>query len=262
MRNREEHEERYRAPTPMHEGADPGDRKTGHIVVADDDQSITRLLTTCFEANSIPSSAVFNRYELNRYLSTAHPSLIILDSELDSNHGLNLIREIRSYLDVPIIIMSAVRIDEIDRVVGLELGADDYIAKPFSVRELLARARAILRRREVGRVGREQERGGYRFGGWRLERSSRRLVDPRGSSVPLSNNEHALLTAFLEAPRRPLARARLLQATRIHQDIYDRSVDVQVLRLRRKLEIDPQAPRIILTERGVGYVFALPVETY
>jgi DNA-binding response OmpR family regulator len=106
------------------------------------------------------------------------------------------------------------------------------------------------------------ERGGYRFGGWRLERGSRRLVTPDETQVPLSKSEYALLIAFLIAPQRPLSREHLLQATRVHQDIFDRSIDVQVLRLRRKLEIGPSAPCVIQTERGVGYVFALPVERF
>ena len=116
----------------------------------------------------------------------------------------------------------------------------------------------------MGRAARahDPERGGYRFDGWQLERRGRRLVDPNANPVALSKGEYTLLLAFLEAPQRPLSREHLLQATRIHEDIFDRSIDVQVLRLRRKLEIDPSAPRVIRTERGVGYVFALPVEAF
>jgi DNA-binding response OmpR family regulator len=146
--------------------------------------------------------------------------------------------------------------------VGLELGADDYVTKPFGLRELLARVRAILRRHELGRVARarEPQRGGFKFGDWILERSSRRLVTEGGESIALTKGEYALLLAFLETPQRPLTREQLLQATRVHEDIFDRSIDVQVLRLRRKLETQTNAPRIIRTERGVGYVFMLPVE--
>ncbi len=160
--------------------------------------------------------------------------------------------------------MTGHRRDEIDRVVGLELGADDYVTKPFSLRELLARIRAVLRRQELGRAGsaRDPERGGYRFAGWRLERRARRLLDPGANPVVLTKGEYALLVAFLEAPGRPLTREHLLQATRIHEDIFDRSIDVQVLRLRRKLEQDPSAPSVIQTARGVGYVFAIPVEPF
>ena len=160
------------------------------------------------------------------------------------------------------IIATGHRRDEIDRVVGLELGADDYITKPFGLRELLARIRAVLRRRAAGEavVQRDPERGRIGFGGWQLDRRNRRLTDPNGIPVALTKGEYALLIAFLDAPQRPLSREHILQATRVHEDVFDRSIDVQVLRLRRKLETDPNAPRVILTERGVGYVFALPVE--
>jgi DNA-binding response OmpR family regulator len=165
---------------------------------------------------------------------------------------------------VPVIITTGHRRDEIDRVVGLELGADDYVTKPFGVRELLARIRAVLRRRETGRIAaqREAEQGRYRFGDWQLDRRARRLMNAHGDPVTLTKGEYGLLVAFLDAPQRPLTREHLLQATRIHEDVYDRSIDVQILRLRRKLEIDPSAPRIIQTERGVGYVFTLPVEQF
>jgi DNA-binding response OmpR family regulator len=154
--------------------------------------------------------------------------------------------------------------DEVDRIVGLELGADDYILKPFSLRELLARIRAVLRRHEMGRAARarDPDRGGYRFSCWRLDRRARTLLDANEAPVPLSKGEYALLLAFLEAPQRPLSREQLLRATRIHEDIFDRSIDVQVSRLRRKLEPATNAARVIRTERGVGYVFALPVEPF
>src|SRR5262249_5647992 len=147
---------------------------------------------------------------------------------------------------------------------GLELGADDYIIKPFNPRELLARVRAVLRRQEIGRAGqqRDPERGGYTFEGWRLDRRLRRLTDPKGAAVPLTKGEYALLVAFLKAPQRPLSREQLLQATRIHEDVFDRSIDVQVLRLRRKIEVDASAPRMISTERGVGYTFVPIVAPY
>jgi two-component system, OmpR family, response regulator len=181
---------------------------------------------------------------------------------MDQPNGLDRLRSIRSKSDIPIIITSH-RADEIDPIVSLELGADDYIVRP-SPRELLARARAILRRRQPPRAAqiRDQERGGYRFNGWRLERYSRSLVDPNGALVSLSKGEYALLLAFLEAAERPLTREHLLHATRVHEDIFDRSIDVQVLRLRRKLEIDPKAPRMIQRERGIGYVFAPSVERF
>jgi two-component system OmpR family response regulator len=236
----------------------------GHIIVVDDDPALRQMVTRYLEDHHVPARSVSNRAELNRHFEGGHPSLIILDLRLGQDDGLDLLREIRSHSNVPVIITTGHRPDEIDRIVGLELGADDYIIKPFSLRELLARVRAVLRRQEMGRVARslDPERGGYRFGGWQLERRGRRLIDPNGAPVALTKGEYALLLAFLDAPQRPLSREHLLQATRIHEDIFDRSIDVQVLRLRRKLEIDSSAPRVIQTERGVGYVFALPVDPF
>src|ERR1700738_3059684 len=236
----------------------------GHIVVVDDDPSLRQMVIKFLEDNNIPTKAASSRTEFSRLFAGPPPSLIILDLRLGQDDGLDLLREIRSHSDVPVIITTGHRPDEIDRIVGLELGADDYIVKPFSLRELLARVRAVLRRQEMGRVARAQdpERGGYRFDGWLLERRGRRLVDPNAVPVSLSKGEYALLLAFLEAPQRVLKREHLLQATRVHEDIFDKRIDVQVLRLRRKLETDPSAPRVIQTERGVGYVFALPVEPF
>ena len=237
---------------------------SGHIVVIDDDPTLREMVIKYLDDNDVPTRSASSRAEFNRLFAGVLPSLIILDLRLGQDDGLDLLREIRSQSDVPIIITTGHRPDEIDRIVGLELGADDYIIKPFSLRELLARVRAILRRQEMGRVARarDPERGGYRFDGWRLERRGRRLLDPNAMSVTLTKGEYALLLAFLEAPQRPLSREHLLQATRIHEDIFDRSIDVQVLRLRRKLETDPSKPRVIRTERGLGYVFALAVEPY
>jgi DNA-binding response OmpR family regulator len=214
------------------------------------------------EEQNIRAISASNREEMLRHFSTREPSLVLLDLRLDKEDGLDLLREIRSRYDVPVIIMTGHRRDEVDRVVGLELGADDYVTKPFGLRELLARVRAVLRRHEAGRAVSDeaQSRGGYRFEGWHVDLRARRLINREGEQVPLTKGEYALLVAFLAAPGRPLTREHLLQATRVHEDVFDRSIDVQVLRLRRKLEIDPSAPRAIQTERGVGYYFALPVE--
>jgi two-component system OmpR family response regulator len=237
--------------------------KTCHVVIADDDPVMRETVARYFEEHSMPVSAVSNRAGLSRHLAVKNPCLILLDVRLGLEDGLDVVREIRAYSDVPII-MTGHRLDETDRVVGLEIGADDCIVKPFGLRELLARVRAVMRRQEMGRIARtrDPERGGYRFGGWQLGRRGRRLADPNGAQVSLSKGEYALLLAFLEAPQRPLTREQFMQATRVHEDIFDRSIDVQVLRLRRRLEADPSAPSMMLTERGVGYTFALTVESY
>jgi two-component system OmpR family response regulator len=232
------------------------------ILLVDDDLAIRRMVADYLEGHNMRVASASQRDEMARHFAAGDPSLVILDLRLGDEDGLDLLREIRSHSDVPVIITTGHRRDEIDRVVGLELGADDYMTKPFGLRELLARIRAVLRRREAGRVAshREPERGRYRFGGWQLDRRTRRLTNANGTPVALTKGEYALLTAFLDAPQRPLSREHLLQATRVHEDVFDRSIDVQVLRLRRKLETDANSPRIIQTERGVGYVFALPVE--
>jgi len=153
--------------------------------------------------------------------------------------------------------------EEADRVMGLELGADDYLTKPFSTRELLARIRTILRRRHAEvRQGKPEGIRAYRFDGWELNLNMRRLTARDGRVVPLSNGEFSLLVVLLGAPSRILSRDQLLDLSRLHNDeVFNRSVDVQIMRLRRKIEIDPAQPRYIKTERGAGYVFGVPVET-
>ena len=234
------------------------------ILVVEDDPALRRMILDYFAENNIRTLIAPGRQEMVRQLAADEVSLVILDLRLGDEDGLDLLREIRSGSDLPVIVITGHRRDEIDRVVGLELGADDYITKPFSLRELLARVRAVLRRFDVGRATppRDADRGGYAFSGWRLSRKARRLTDPDGVTVSLTKGEYSLLVAFLDAPQRPLSREHLLQVTRVHEDIFDRSIDVQILRLRRKLERDPSAPRVIKTERGVGYVFALPVERF
>jgi DNA-binding response OmpR family regulator len=155
------------------------------------------------------------------------------------------------------------RSEEADRVMGLELGADDYLTKPFSPRELLARIRTVLRRRRTEvRQGRPDGIRAYRFDGWELNLNTRRLVAADGHEAPLSNGEFSLLVVMLGAPQRILTRDQLLDLSRLHNDeVFNRSVDVQIMRLRRKIEKDPAQPRYIRTERGTGYLFGVPVET-
>jgi two-component system, OmpR family, response regulator len=221
------------------------------------------MVVNYLEENNIRTLVAEGRADMARELRDADVNLVILDLRLGQEDGLDLLRDVRSNSDVPVIIVTGHRRDDIDRVVGLELGADDYLTKPFNLRELLARVRAVLRRFDSGRPpppGRDRDRSRFRFSGWQLDQKTRRLTGPDGAPVALTKGEYALLVAFLEAPQRPLSREHLLQATRVHEDVFDRSIDVQILRLRRKLERDPSAPGVIQTERGVGYVFAVPVE--
>jgi DNA-binding response OmpR family regulator len=233
------------------------------ILVVDDDTELRRMLANYLEQQNLRVLSAGGRSEMSRQFAAREPNLVLLDLKLDKEDGLDLLREIRSSSDVPVIIMTGHRRDEIDRVVGLELGADDYVTKPFGLRELLARVRAVLRRQDAGARStpeREAASGGFKFENWHLDLRTRRLLKPDGVHVPLTKGEYALLVAFVSAPGRPLTREYLLQATRVHEDAFDRSIDVQVLRLRRKLEVDPSAPRAIQTERGVGYRFSLPVQ--
>jgi two-component system OmpR family response regulator len=248
----------------MHNKADmnsSADRNL-RILVIDDDPGMSRTIVRYFADQNINAIAAPGRQAANRLLAQSEPSLVILDMNRGHENGLDLLREIRSRSDVPLILTAAHGKDEADRVIGLELGADDYLVMPFGLRELLARARAVLRRQQFGRLVQQRERGTkiYRFGQWRLDCGLRRLINPDGDLVPITKNEYSLLLAFLETPGRPLSREQLLQATRVHEDVFDRTIDVQVLRLRRKLESDRRAPRVIRTERGVGYRFALSVD--
>jgi two-component system OmpR family response regulator len=235
-----------------------------NVLLVEDDPAFQRLILYYFTENNIRTLLASGRQDMARQLESGGADLIILDLRLGQEDGLDLLREIRSDSELPVIIITGHRRDEIDRVVGLELGADDYLTKPFHLRELLARVRAVMRRFAAGQAAPTHETGRrrYRFSGWQLDSKTRRLSDPSGTPVALTKGEYALLVAFLEAAQRPLSREHLLQATRVHEDVFDRSIDVQILRLRRKLERDPSAPQVIQTERGVGYVFAVPVERF
>jgi len=160
-------------------------------------------------------------------------------------------------------IVTGQRCEEIDRIVGLELGADDYIIKPFGMAELHAHARAVLRRSEsaMSRTARPDKRTRYLFAGWELSLKTRRLTSPAGEMVPLTAGELNLLTVFLRSPQHVLSREQILAASRMHdEEVFDRSIDIQILRLRRKLELNPSEPTLIKTERGLGYVFAARVD--
>ncbi|MBR1159672.1 response regulator [Bradyrhizobium elkanii] len=237
-------------------------RQAPTCLVVEDDMTMRNFVTSYLEDHDIRTISASRREEVPGILARNQPDLVVLDLRLGQEDGLDLLREIRAQSDIPVIITTGHRRDEIDRVVGLELGADDYITKPFGLRELLARIKAILRRREAApaTTQRDADKGRWCFGGWQIDRRLRRLTNPSGQPVALTNGEYALLIAFLESPQSPLSREYLLQATRVHEDVFDRSIDVQVLRLRRKLESDPGAPSIIRTERGVGYIFMLRVE--
>ncbi len=237
-----------------------------HILVVDDDPALRELLTEYLGENDCRVSAVADGAGMKAALRDQVIDLVLLDLRLAGEDGMRLARELRESSNVPLIIMTG-KHDEADRVMGLELAADDYVTKPFSNREMLARIRAVMRRyaapaeTSASTAARSSERRAYRFEGWELNLLARRLTSPDGRRVELSNGEFNLLQALCEAPQRVLSRDRLLELSRLHgAEVYDRSIDVQILRLRRKIEVDASAPKMIRTERGAGYVFDAQVQ--
>jgi two-component system, OmpR family, response regulator len=172
--------------------------RTDHILVVDDDPMLLQLLANFLDEHKFSVRAAAGHHEFVRHIRESEPSLVVLDVNLGRHDGLEILRDLRLTSDVPVILISGHRPSEIDRIWGLELGADDYVVKPFSLRELLARIRAILGRQEMGRASRAREtkRGGYRIGGWRVERRGRVLIDPLGIIVRLTRGEFTLLVAF------------------------------------------------------------------
>ena len=238
-------------------------REPVHVLAIDDDPSVRQLIGDYLADNDIEVTAVASGKEIAAVMARHTIDLVLLDLKLPGEDGMQIARTLRAESDVPIIILTG-RKDEADRVMGLELGADDYLTKPFSPRELLARIRALLRRtRSRQSVAEELSRiRAYRFAGWELNVRLRRLKSPFGETIATTNSEFNLLVAFLAAPQRVLSREQLLELSRLHDDeVYDRSVDVQVGRLRRKIEPKGATTPLIRTERGAGYIFTASVET-
>ncbi|HTY48557.1 MAG TPA: response regulator [Steroidobacteraceae bacterium] len=227
-----------------------------HILLVEDDPDIRSLVADFLEHNGYRVSPARDGREMERLLAVSRIDLMILDIMLPKEDGLSLCRRVRSGSDVPIIMLTA-RGSEVERVVGLEMGADDYLTKPFSTNELLARIRALLRRAQaLARAPRAPSRSLLRFGGWKLDLGARRLTSADGAQVPLTGGEYELLVAFCEHPNRVLTREQLLDLTRGRgPTLFDRSIDIQVSRLRRKIEENPKIPLLIQTVRAGGYIF-------
>jgi two-component system, OmpR family, response regulator len=235
---------------------------SAHILAVDDDPSVRKMISDYLADNELRVTALASGREIAEVMARETIDLVVLDWRLPGEDGMEIARKLRQESHIPIIMLTG-RKDEADRVMGLELGADDYLTKPFSPRELLARIRALLRRARAQQTVADglQKIRAYRFAGFELNVRLRRLSAPGGANIPLTNSEFNLLAAFLAAPQRVLSRDQILGLSRLHNDeVYDRSVDVQVGRLRRKMERGKDSPELIRTERGAGYVFSAPVE--
>ena len=226
------------------------------ILIVDDDPEIRQLLADYLTGFGFASEGVGDGDGMRAALAGSSFDLVILDLMLPGENGLALCRELRAAGEVPVIMLTA-RGEYSDRVVGLELGADDYVVKPFDPRELVARIHTVLRRTKAGGARPEASpREDIRFAGWSLNRTTRQLTSPQHVVVPLSNAEFRLLWVFLESPQRVLSRDQLLDAARGKMaEAFDRSIDLLVSRLRQKLGDDPKAPTLIRTIRGEGYLF-------
>jgi two-component system OmpR family response regulator len=232
-----------------------------HIMVVDDDAETRGLLREYLQKQGYRVTTAADGRGLRAALDKARPDLIVLDLMLPGEDGLELCRDLRSRSNLPVIMLTA-RGEETDRIVGLEMGADDYLAKPFNPRELLARIKSVLRRARALPGNLEPEAASaFRFAGWTLDVATRNLVAPDGVVVPLSGTEFKLLRVFLTHPNRVLTRDQLIELM-ISRDAgpFDRAIDVQVSRLRQRLRDDAREPRIIKTVRGEGYVLAAKVE--
>ncbi len=235
--------------------------KPDHILIVDDDTEIRSLLTRYLEKNGLRATAVADGRAMWQALERGSFDLVVLDLMLPGDDGLTLCRNLRAKSDMPVVMLTA-RGDETDRIVGLEMGADDYLPKPFSARELLARIKVILRRtRSLPPNMQPQDEHLIRFAGWTLDTSKRELVNPDGTATPIGGAEYKLLRVFLDHPNRVLDRDQLLDLSQGREaDPLDRAIDVQVSRLRHRLGDDSRSPQLIKTVRGEGYVLAAQVQ--
>ena len=231
-----------------------------HLLVVDDDKEICSLLSKFLAQHGYRVSVAANGDAMKQTLAAARIDLVILDVMLPDKNGVDLCRELRAGSKLPIIMLTAIG-EEIDRVLGLEMGADDYVMKPFGARELLARIRAVLRRAADPSPGAQSDGAQlYEFAGWRLDAARRQLFSPAGALVDLRTAEFDILLALAERPQKVLSRDQLLDIARGRGAVpFDRPIDVHISRLRKRIEADPKGPAMIKTVRSEGYFFAVPV---
>jgi two-component system OmpR family response regulator len=230
-----------------------------HVLLVDDERSIREPLAQYLSRNGFRVTAAADAAEARTRLAGSAIDLVVLDIMMPGEDGLSLCRHIRESGDLPVILLTA-KSEETDRIIGLEMGADDYVLKPFSPRELVARIKAIFRRVAAGGVRQHADGTNYAFDGWVLKTGERTLVDREGVAVPLSTAEYNLMLAFATRPNQVLSRDQLLDITQGREaNAFDRAIDNQISRLRRKIEDDPKNPRFIKTVWGGGYTLAADV---
>lgn len=244
-------------PMPVADIETPASSRPPHLLVVDDDAEIAGLVKRYLKPQGFSVSTAENGAQLKQALKASHVDLVLLDLGLPGEDGLELTRYLHGHWRGPIIIVSG-RGESVDRIVGLELGADDYITKPFELRELLARVRSVLRRsdRQAPKEASGEPRAMLAFNGYRMDTVAHVLFDAEGVEVPLTTGEYALLKLFLEHPNRVLSRNDIM--TRLHghdAGPYDRAIDVQIGRLRKKIECDAARPALLKAIRGTGYIF-------
>jgi two-component system OmpR family response regulator len=242
-------------------GEPPAEPRESHVLVVDDDPQIRMLVARLLRASGFRVTGAGNGDEMKQVLASTAIDLIVLDVMLPGASGFDLCRELRQDSLIPIIMLTA-RGEESDRIAGLDIGADDYLAKPFGPRELVARINAVMRRMRVsGATNSLTPARSFMFAGWVLDIVRRELIDPQGAVVDLSTGEFDMLRALLEAPGKILSRDHLLDLAKNRVATgFDRVVDVQISRLRRKIEVDPEGVPMIKTIRGTGYMFMPAVE--
>ncbi len=232
-----------------------------HILVVDDHPDICEMVKSYLEEEGFRVSTANDGEAMRRVMAQTPVTLVLLDLILPGEDGLTLARKLRAESNVGIIILTG-RGETVDRIIGLEMGADDYLPKPFHLRELLARVKSVLRRASARDSSAQEKPSSARFNGWKLDLTARELTDPKGEEVRLTTGEFDLLAAFVSNPNIVLSRDRLLDLARNREaGPFDRTIDVQVGRLRRKLDDDPHLPSLIKTVRGSGYIFTAQVDT-
>jgi two-component system, OmpR family, response regulator len=231
-----------------------------HILIVEDDREIKKLVSQFLRDNGVRVATGSNGQEMDQALKDNRIDLLVLDIMLPGEDGLSICRRLRASSNLPVIMLTA-KSEDVDRIVGLEIGADDYLTKPFNPRELLARIRAVLRRGASDTVVESRGDSVLTFEGWRLDPNIRQLHDPDGARVALTGAEFDLLFVFCERPRRVLSREQLIDLTQGRSAApFDRSIDVLVSRLRQKIEKEPKEPMLIQTIRTAGYMFSPAVE--